>query len=105
MRSNQEQLEWKSHADKVSCIDFSPKNLTVATGSGSGDIRLWDLRAMKCIASEFAHCQKNGSAVLDVKFHSKNDILFSSGVDGSFNVYKFWLSLLMRIYQEILRYL
>lgn len=90
LRTHSEQIQWMAHTDSLSCVDSNSDKI-VATGCVDGDVRMWDTRMMKCVASEFAHCRKNGQAVLDLKFAKNQNNLFTSGVDGSFNVYKFWI--------------
>jgi len=67
-------------------LDFNPNDFLLGTGCSDGIIRLWDVRNMKCVASEYSLAANARKSIFDVHFGS-NGMFYASGVGGQFNSY------------------
>jgi WD40 repeat protein len=68
---------WRGHSESVLAVAYSPDGLTLATGSGDGSVKLWDV-SKKIVR---ATLQGHGAQVESVTFSSDGKTLASAGWD------------------------
>ena len=76
-------MSGEGHSDWLSAVTFSPEGSTLATSSGDGSVKLWDLKAASCILTLSDHQQP----VWSVSWHWSGTLLASAAMD---NTIKLW---------------
>ncbi len=76
-------LQWQAHSSGVQSVAFSPDDSTLATGSGVGEIRLWDVTSGKRIRELPGH--KRITYSLD--FSPDGKLLASGGHDDRVRIW------------------
>jgi WD40 repeat protein/nucleoside phosphorylase len=66
----------QAHGGRVSSVAFTSDGATLASGSGDGAVRLWDVKSGKCIATLKAHSDRVNSVAF-----SSDDTVLASGSD------------------------
>ena len=77
-----------AHQDAVTSISLDPDAINLATGSTTGNLRIWNLTSKNCIQDINAHISYQDESISAVKFHpSKPKMLASAGVDSTVKVF------------------
>lgn len=76
-------MSGEGHSDWLSSIKFNPDGSCLATGSGDGTVKIWDLKNTACIQTFSDHQQP----VWGVSWHWAGSILASVAMD---HVIKLW---------------
>lgn len=71
------------HADWLSSVKFNPEGSCLATGSGDGSIKVWDLKKASCIQTLPDHQQP----VWDVTWHWTGTVLASAAMDHTIKLW------------------
>ena len=80
--------------DAVRSVAFSPDGATLAAGTGTGEIQLWDVTNAKLLHRWDAH----GHWTFDVEFHPDGTQLLSAGGDG---VVRLWSIADQSLFREL----
>jgi len=83
------------HADRVSSVAFSRDGRTLASASGDGTVRLWDVRTRKALG---APLKGHTAPVSSVAFSPDGRTLASASADGTIRL---WTGLLWRNVAEL----
>jgi len=88
IRSGQMTSSFVAHQDAVTSISLDPDAINLATGSTTGNLRIWNLTSKNCIQDINAHSSYQDESISVVKFHpSKPKMLASAGVDSTVKVF------------------
>ncbi len=82
-RSGELLMTGEGHSDWLSSAEFHPSAARLATGSGDGTVRVWDLVRGKCVFSFPEHRQP----VWGCSWHWGGDYIASGGMDHSCKVW------------------
>ena len=63
----------------MNTLCYSPDGSRLVTGSDDGKIKIWDVRSGFCLMTFTEHT----SAVTQVQFAKRGQVLFSSSLDGT----------------------
>ena len=76
-------LDIRNEAASVNCVSLSLEGNNLVTGSHSGIINLWNIRASLCVATFIEH----KSVVSSVKHLQSGNVFVSAGYDGTVRAY------------------
>ncbi|KAI5951026.1 PWP2 [Candida jiufengensis] len=76
-------LKQQGHFDTMNTLCYSPDGSRLVTGSDDGKIKIWDVASGFCLMTFTEHT----SAVTQVQFAKKGQVLFSSSLDGTIRAY------------------
>ncbi|CAK9436041.1 uncharacterized protein LODBEIA_P06020 [Lodderomyces beijingensis] len=76
-------LKQQGHFDSMNTLCYSPDGSRVVTGSDDGKIKIWDVASGFCLMTFTEHT----SAVTQVQFAKRGQVLFSSSLDGTIRAF------------------
>lgn len=70
-------MSGEGHSDWLSAVKFNPEGTTLATSSGDGSVKVWDLKKANCILTLSDHQQP----VWGISWHWSGTVLASAAMD------------------------
>ena len=76
-------MSGEGHGDWLSAVQFNPEGTFLATSSGDGSVKVWDLKQANCIETMCDHQQP----VWSVSWHWGGTVLASGGMDHTIKLW------------------
>lgn len=73
----------RGHTDRINSVSFSPDHITLASASGDGAVKLWDVETLERIAALEGH----SNAVRSLSFSPDGKVLASGSWDGAVSLW------------------
>ena len=76
-------LSGEGHSDWLSAVHFNPEGTSLATSSGDGSVKVWDLKKASCIQTLSDHQQP----VWAVAWHWAGTVIASAAMDHTIKLW------------------
>lgn len=76
-------MSGEGHTDWLSSVHFNPEGTLLATSSGDGSVKVWDLKKTSCIQTLSDHQQP----VWGVSWHWAGTVLASASMDHTIKLW------------------
>lgn len=82
--SGERLITGEGHNDWLSAVKFNPQGTGLATSSGDGSVKIWDLLKTTCSNTLYDHQQP----VWDVAWHWMGSVLASASMDHTIKLWQ-----------------